>query len=380
MARQRHPVPYAPLSRSSDRDSEERQLALLVTHAVDYAIYLLDATGHILTWNPGAERMSGYRAEEVLGRHFAAFQTEADTAREHPAEMLRVAAADGRYEEEGWRVRKDGTTFWVGIVLTAIRDEREDLIGFGMVSRDLTERKRAEEGRREALDDLRVANEELDRFASVAAHDMTDPLRTISGFAELLLERDPDPEQTRQFAGHILKTSLRLSTMLQGLLAYSRAGRTPGEHGPVDLGLVAGEVVADMAGLVAERGAEVSVDLPGEATVAADPQDVRLVLQNLVANAVKFGAADGPVVTIQATRDDGAWRVAVSDNGPGIAPEEQVRIFQAFERGTAGRGQDGHGLGLAICARVVARHGGRIAVDSAPGSGSRFHFTLPASR
>jgi PAS domain S-box-containing protein len=366
------------VSQGSDRDSEERQLALLVTHAVDYAIYLIDATGHILTWNPGAERMSGYRAEEVVGRHFATFQTEADTAREHPAEMLRRAARDGRYEEEGWRVRKDGTTFWVGIVLTAIRDEDGELIGFGMVSRDLSERKRAEEERREALEELRVANEELDRFASVAAHDMTDPLRTISGFAELLLQGDPPPEQAREFAGHILTTSLRLSTMLQGLLAYSRAGRTPGERRPVDLGLVAGEVVADMAGVVADRGAEVSVDVPDGATVAADPQDVRLVLQNLLANAVKFGAAGGPVVTIEATRVDGAWSVVVADNGPGIAPEEHARIFRAFERGTAGRGEDGHGLGLAICARVVARHGGTISVDAAPGSGSRFRFTLPA--
>src|SRR3954452_4792460 len=163
-----HSRTVRPVSPAQDHASEDRQLALLVRHANDYAIYMLDETGRILTWNQGAERMSGYRPEEIVGRHFAAFQTEADTAREHPAEMLRRAARDGRYEEEGWRVRKDGTTFWVGIVLTAIRDEDGELIGFGMVSRDLSERKRAEEERREALEELRVANEELDRFASVA--------------------------------------------------------------------------------------------------------------------------------------------------------------------------------------------------------------------
>jgi PAS domain S-box-containing protein len=361
-----------------DGSWEERQLALLVRHAVDYAIYMLDETGHIVTWNQGAERMSGYRQEEVVGRHFSAFQTATDVARDHPAEMLRLAARDGRYEEEGWRVRKDGTTFWVDIVLTAIHDEHGALTGFAMVSRDLSERKRSEEAVRRVMEELRKANAELDRFASVAAHDMTDPLRTISGFAELLVEAEPPPEQAREFARHIHTTCMRLSRLLQSLLAYSRAGRVPGPGVPVDLAAAAGEVMSDVVGLIGECGAEVALDVPADARVAADPLDVRLVLQNLVANAIRFGAEDGPEVSIAATPVDGGWRVAVTDNGAGIAPEDHERIFGAFERTGANVDDEGQGLGLAICARLVARHGGTIAVDSTPGEGSCFHLTLPA--
>ncbi len=162
----------------------------LVSSVRDYAIFMLDPAGHVLSWNAGAQRLKGYEHEEIIGRHFSTFYTAEDRARDHPANELRIAVRDGRYAEEGWRIRKDGGRFWASVTITAVRDEDGRLTGFAKVTRDLTERKRNEEALQKAVEELRAANEELDRFAIVAAHDMADPLRTISGFAEVLLEID----------------------------------------------------------------------------------------------------------------------------------------------------------------------------------------------
>src|SRR5438034_838846 len=182
-----------------DELSEDRQLAVLVNQATDYAIFVLDPDGHILSWNAGAQHLKGYEAEEIIGRHFSIFYSPEDRARNHPDYELDVAVREGRYEEEGWRLRKDGTRFWASVTITAVRDEEGRLTGFAKVTRDLTERRRTQRELEGVVEELRLANEELDRFAAVAAHDMTDPLRTISGFAEFLLETEPSEEQRERY-------------------------------------------------------------------------------------------------------------------------------------------------------------------------------------
>src|SRR3954452_22723627 len=152
-----------------------RQLRLLIDSVADYAIFLLEIDGRVATWNPGAERIKGYKANEIIGRHFSTFYTDVDRDRRYPEHELEVAAEVGRFEDEGWRVRKDGTQFWANVVITAIRDETGELVGFGKVTRDLTDRRRRET--------------ELQRFAAMAAHDLAEPLRTVAGFAELLRRR-----------------------------------------------------------------------------------------------------------------------------------------------------------------------------------------------
>src|SRR3954452_9319160 len=286
-------------------EADAQQLALLVASVRDYAIFLLDTEGHVLTWNPGAENIKGYTAAEVIGRHFSVFYTDEDRARDHPAHELEIAVHEGRYEEEGWRIRKDGTRFWASVTITAILDEEGRLTGFAKVTRDLTERKRDEEALQKAVEDLRVANEELDRFASVAAHDMMDPLRTISGFAELLVETDPSAEEGKQYARHVLDSSLRLTAMLQGLLAYARAGGSVADSVPVELATAVRQVQDDLAMGISDRDARVDVAVPEDAHVLTDPNDLRVVLQNLVSNAVKFSDAGVPVVTVHAARRDG---------------------------------------------------------------------------
>jgi PAS domain S-box-containing protein len=353
---------------------------MLVAAVRDYAIFMLDPQGHIRSWNSGAEHLKGYSAEETIGRHFSTFYTERDRLRDHPAHELEVAIREGRYEEEGWRVRKDGTVFWASVTITAVRDENGELNGFAKVTRDLTERKRAEDELQGAVEELRMVNAELDRFASVAAHDMADPLRTISGFAEILAEGEVTPEEARDYAQHVLDSSLRLSAMLDGLLSYARAGRSAAASERVDLAAITGQVEADLAHLIAERHARLAVELPAGAAVLGDANDLRLLLQNLVSNAIRFGDPVAPVVRVSAQPTEaGQWRIAVEDNGAGVAEHDRIRIFEAFHRAATDDGTAGYGLGLAISKRLVERHGGRLELEVGDSSGARFAFSLPAS-
>jgi PAS domain S-box-containing protein len=355
----------------------------LVSSVRDYAIFMLDPSGRVRSWNTGARHLKGYEPEEIIGRHFSSFYTAEDRARDHPADELQIAMREGRYEEEGWRVRKDGTTFWAGVTITAVRDEAGRLTGFAKVTRDLTERKAAEEALRHSIDELRAANEELDRFASVAAHDMTDPLRTISGFAELLERAELPFAQVHEYARHIRTSSGRLTGMLQGLLTYARVGQAADVTEAVAVDAAVDRVVADLASLVDGRGAIVEVDVPADVVVAAGPDDVGLILQNLLSNAIKFGDEERPVVKIGAVAvaegDGGGWRITVEDNGAGIDPAHRERIFIPFQRLHAGNNGGGHGLGLAICQRLVSLRGGTLGVEAAGEGGSRFWFALPAA-
>ncbi len=360
-------------------NAELSEYRRLVSSVRDYAIFMLDPSGRIRSWNRGARHLKGYAPEEVIGRHFSLFYTDEDRARDHPAAELAIARREGRYEEEGWRVRKDGTTFWASVTITAVRDDDGRLTGFAKVTRDLTPRKRAEDALRQANEELRRANAELDRFASFAAHDMAGPLSTIAGFARLLMRAGLPPAQA-EYAEHIRTTSERLADMLERLLSYARAGQEQAVAAPVDLARATGQVLADLAGPIADRGVDLTVAVPPEARVMADARDVGLVLQNLIANAVKFAGAERPRVTVAAQDPgDGSWLVTVEDNGSGIAEADRERVFRAFERVGAAGERPGHGLGLAICQRLVERHHGTIGVDSEPGRGSRFWFVLPAA-
>jgi PAS domain S-box-containing protein len=362
-------------------EARMQQLALMVASVVDYAIFLLDPGGYILTWNPGAQRIKGYTEEEIVGRHFSTFYTDKDRARNHPDNELEIAAAEGRYEEESWRVRKDGTQFWANVVITAIRDETGDLVGYGKVTRDLTERRAGEEALREAQQRLEASNEELRRFASVAAHDLNEPLRTIAGMADLLVKRHLDalPEDGRQFLGHISSSAERMGHLIDSLLDYTRAGHAPRSTQPVGVRDAARRVADDLAAMIVERGAELTLDVDPAAEVTADPADVELLLQNLLSNALKFGDPQTPTVRVTCEPAGVNWRIVVADNGAGIAPEDQPRIFEAFHRAHPDSSLRGTGLGLAICERIVQRHGGAIGVESRPGDGSRFWVYLPAA-
>jgi PAS domain S-box-containing protein len=361
--------------------AELEQFRQLVLSVHDYAIFLLDPGGHVVTWNRGAEHTKGYAAEEIVGQHFSVFYPDEDREARHPQHELEIAERDGRYEEEGWRVRKDGSRFWANVVITAVRDRDGTLIGFAKITRDLTERRAAEEALREANEQLQRSNRELDRFASVAAHDLREPLRTVAGFAELLRERHEDDldDTGRAFLEHIGSAAERMQHLVDNLLEYARGGAARPEAAPVDIAGAVVAVLAEQHTVIKERGVEVTVALEPGAAVLAQRLDVEAVLRNLVSNAVKFAPAEAPRVAIRSERLEDAWLVEVADNGIGIDPSDRPKIFHAFQRLPGAAQYSGTGLGLAIAQRMVERHGGAIGVDSTVGRGSRFWFTLPAA-
>ncbi len=356
------------------------QLALLVDATADYAIFMLDPEGRVATWNTGARRIKGYRADEIIGHHFSRFYTEEDIARDHPANELQIARREGRYEEEGWRLRKDGTRFWASVVITVLRDADGDLVGFGKVTRDLTARREAEQELRASADELARSNAELERFASSAAHDLTQPLATIAGLADLVASRYAEgmDEEGRTYLDLIRGGAANLRGMVDGLLNYARAAQQVVRPRPIALGSVMEEVTGSLRAQVAERGATIVYDTGALPVVEADADLLAVVLRNLVSNGLKFNERPAPRVEVTAEPEGEGWRVVVTDDGLGVPEGEHEQIFAMFHRLHSQDRFPGTGLGLALTRRIVERHGGQIGVESTPGGGSRFWFTLPA--
>jgi PAS domain S-box-containing protein len=364
-------------------DVDAQQLALLVATIRDYAIFLLDPDGRVASWNAGAEHIKGYTAEEIIGREFSIFYTDADRERDHPRHELEIAARDGRYGEEGWRVRKDGTWFWASVVITALHDAGGTLTGYAKVTRDLTERRLAEEDLRAANRRLLESNRELDRFASVAAHDLREPLHTIAGFTELL-RSDLGDRLDERHAGYleqVAHAARRMGDLVDDLLEFARssAGSARSTAVRVDVANAVRAVRAELGAAIAHRGVRLDVELAEGTVVLAQDRDVSAILRNLLSNAVKFAGPEDPRVVVRSERADRAWHIEVVDNGIGIDPAHRPQVFQAFHRLHSAAEYPGTGLGLAIAQRVVERHGGTIGVDSSVGHGSRFWFTLPAA-
>lgn len=527
----------------------EDQFRLLVETVIDYAIFLLDADGRVETWNAGAERIKGYRAEEVVGRHFSLFYPSEDVKQGKPAAVLGEAVATGRAEDEGWRVRKDGSRFWGSVVITALHDADGRLIGFAKVTRDVTERREllerlqqlqsiteaglahlhvdkllselltrirqilasdtaaillldmerqdlivhaavgleeeaarghrvplghgfagrvAAERRAIAIDDVddvdivspvlrekricsvlgaplivegqvlgvvhvgtldprrfsaaeadllqmvadraavaierarlyeaersaraelevRVAartaellevNGELEAFAYSVAHDLRAPLRSLHGLTQALVEDYGDrlDDTGRDYARTVVESAVQMERLIEDLLEYSRLSRADLPRDRVEFRDVVDRVLARLAPLIAVRSASVSVDGPLPA-VTGHVGTLEQVITNLVTNAVTFVAAERrPMVRVHGDEDDTVVRVTVEDNGIGIAPEHQERVFKIFERLHGVERYPGTGVGLALVRRGIERLGGRVGVESEVGRGSRFWVELP---
>ena len=354
------------------RQSEERY-RLFIESVKDYAMFVLDSTGHIMSWNQGAERLKGYRPEDIVGRHFSVFYTKADRDRHHPEEELAIALREGRYEEEGWRVKKDGTQFWANVTITALFDSDRRHIGFAKVTRDLTERKRAEEGLRHRAESYAELNRELDAFSHSVAHDLRAPLRAIQALTEHILE-DARPrlaEDDVRSLEAILGSSRQMSLLVQDLLDLSLTARQAPRRVDVDLSALVQRAVEERKAYYPDRRVEVHVQ-PG-LHAEADERLIHLALTNLVDNAIKF--TRGPTALVEFGRDpDGAF--FVRDQGVGFPPEMAPRLFQPFARLHSGLEFPGTGIGLTIVDRIVRRHGGRVWAESHEGKGTTFRFTL----
>lgn len=367
------------------RQSEQR-FRLLVQNVQDYGIFMLDPGGHIVSWNEGAQRIKGYTEEEIRGRHFSVFYPEEDLAWDKPAMELRAARAEGRFEDEGWRIKKDGSRFWANVVITALRTGNGELFGFAKVTRDLTDRRAAE---LQAIEDARrvaeaeAANRAKSEFLTAMSHELRTPLNAIGGYVDLLTfgVHGPLTDEQRSSLERVRSSQKHLLTLINDLLNFSKveAGRVTYELGRVALAAIAADVEAMTEPQAASRGIHMAWQAPDEDTLAlADPARVEQILLNLVTNAIKFTEPGGRVGVRHFVEGDRAV-LEVSDTGVGIPAEFIESIFEPFTQ--VGRSltntQAGAGLGLAISRDLARAMGGDLSVRSTPGEGSTFTLELP---
>ena len=360
------------------RESEEKYRSL-IDGVQDYAIFTLDPGGKVISWNAGAERIKGYKAEEIIGQDFSRFYLQTDIDEGKPEKELHLAATSGRSELEHWRVRKDGSRFWANVVLTAARDSSGLLVGFSEISQDISERKKSEEHLIEKVAELKRSNDDLEKFASVASHDLQEPLRMVASFTQLLAKRykgrlDSDADE---FIGYAVDGSNRMQSLIKDLLTYSRAGSNGRILREISSADALKTALTGLQATIVESGAEVTQE--GLPALTTDDGQLALVFQNLVGNAIKYRSAEVPRIHVSATKNGGnEWIFSVRDNGMGIEPQYFERIFVLFQRLHGQTEFKGSGIGLAICKKILERLGGRIWVESQLTKGSTFCFALPA--
>jgi len=346
-----------------------------IVESSDDAILSIDLHGILQTWNAGADRLFGYRAEEVVGRPITLLLPP-DRIREEEQILERVRTGRRVEHLETSRVTKDGSRLDVSVTVSPVKDHDGRIIGASKILRDITARKRAEETLRQTAADMARSNKDLEQFAYVASHDLREPLRMVTGFMSLLKDHcqgklDAKADEYIDFASD---GAFRMQGLIDDLLAYSRAGRGETTE-PTDVGAVLDGVVRTLTVSIEESGAVITRDpLP---TIASNPMELAQVFQNLIANALTFRGERKPEIHVGAQRQPDGWLLSVRDNGIGIDPQFADRIFLIFQRLHTREHYPGTGIGLAICKKVVERHGGRIWVESQPGVSSTFYFTIP---
>jgi PAS domain S-box-containing protein len=373
---------------ASLRESEER-LRLLVENVKDYAIYMLDPQGNVVTWNAGAEQVEGFAAAEITGKHFSSFFAPEDVAQGVPQEVLRRADREGQVLNEGWRVRKDGRRFWSQGVITALRDEAGNLRGFSKIAHDITQQKQAEEKIRQLNEELEqrvnsrtaqleAANKELEAFSYSVSHDLRSPLRHIAGYVEILQNEAAAKldESSRKYLQTIADSAKNLGTLIDALLAFSRMGRSEMRQQRVKL-----------AALVEEARQELSHDLEGRnidwhigalPEAQGDPLMLRQVIINLVSNALKYTRQRAQAkIEIGATDAENEILFFIRDNGVGFDMKYKDKLFGVFQRLHPANQFEGIGIGLANVRRIVHRHGGRTGAVGKVNEGATFYFSIP---
>ena len=393
---------------------------LLVESVKDYAIFALDPNGYVVSWNPGAQRFKGYTASEIIGKHFSVFYPPEDLAARKPQIELEIAAEVGRLEDEGWRVRKDGTQFWANVVITALRGADGELVGFAKVTRDLTQRRAAElqaleDARRIAVEEaLRraaemrstelvdlldrtrrqaeeiehrrneadVANRTKTEFLAAMSHELRTPLNAIAGYVQLLMlgVRGPLTEEQTVDLARIQRSQQHLLSLINDILNFSRleAGAVTYEIESVPLGTVL-EAATSMISLQA-AAKQITLTLepcPPTMRALADDSKLEQVLLNLLSNAVKFTQRGGHV-SIRCEAADDHVLTRVQDDGPGIPADRLADIFEPFVQldRALGNPREGVGLGLAISRDLARGMQGDLTVESIPGKGSTFTVSL----
>jgi len=356
----------------TERRKADQRFRLLADHS-PVGIYIAQ-DGRFVFVNPQFARYTGYAEEQLLGMKplDLVLPEDRDYVRENAVQMLKGARS---FEYEYRIVNRAGETRWImeSVISIDFHGRRAALGNYI----DITDRKRAEELQQRTLAELARSNEELGQFAYVASHDLQEPLRMVASFTQLLSRRykgklDDDADE---FIRYAVDGVTRMQNLINDLLAYSRVGTRGKPPEPTDCAYIFERVLANLTTAVQESGATVTAE--GLPTVMADPTQLEQLFQNLIGNAIKYRGERAPVVSVTAADDGGRWHFIVRDNGIGIDQEYRDRIFVIFQRLHGKEEYEGTGIGLAICKKIVERHGGHIWVESDKGKGSAFHFTIP---
>ena len=362
------------------REAEQR-FSLLVRKEKNYAIFMLDAAGRVISWNEGAENIKGYIEEEVLGQPISIFYTEEDIQREEPANNLKKAAAEGQFESIGLRKRKDGSVFWADVVFTAVRDDTGVLTGYIKITKDITQQKMLEEEMRNSLIREKELNEMKSRFVTLASHEFKTPLSVILSSVSLIDKYNtPGTEDNRHRHVQRIKSNVNnLRQILNDFLSVEKleAGIVKNNPVPADLVKLTSDVLADMENSCRADQRIISGVHGEPRPVAVDTHLLQNILNNLVSNALKYSPSQGEIrFDLHFGEETVTFRV--SDSGIGIPPEDQPHLFERFFRACNTAGIPGTGLGLSIVKKYLDLMGGNIEVISHPGTGTTFTITLPA--
>jgi len=364
----------------------QAQFQLLVQGVTDYAIYLLDTEGHVSSWNAGAQRIKGYREDEIIGRHFSQFYRPEDRLKGDPAHTLAMATRDGRYESEGWRVRKDGSHFWANVVIDAIRDDSGTVVGFAKVTRDVTERREAQHALEVARESL-FHSQKLDAIGQLTggvAHDFNNLLMVIVSSLELVRRRVGDDPKVVRLLENAMQGAMRGASLTQRMMAFAR--RQDLKPVPVEIAaLVDGmlDLLQRSIGPAIPIETHLPADLPA---VRVDPNQLELAVLNLVVNA-RDAMPDGGSLKIEADKVEvtevarlkpGTYiRLRITDSGEGMDEETVARATEPFFT-TKGVGK-GTGLGLSMVDGLASQSGGQLVLRSSKGAGTAAEIWLPVS-
>ena len=371
------------VARDALRESE-RRFRLLVDGVVDYAIYMIDLEGRITNWNSGAQRIKGYAADEIIGEHFSKFYPEEDRAAGLPARALRIAATEGKFQAEGWRVRKDGSRLWASVVIDPIYDEKGELIGFAKVTRDNTEWRAAQQKLEEAREQLFQAQkmEAVGQLTGGVAHDFNNLLTVILGSADLAERFIGDNEKLKRLIGNMRHAAQRGESLTKQLLAFSR--RQPLRPERIDLSRQV-QALSDLLSRSLRGDIAIVTNIDQDLLpIVADVSQLELALLNVGLNA-RDAMPDGGTLRLSArnvslnSEADGLQgdyvAISISDTGEGMTKDVKARAFEPFFT-TKGVGR-GSGLGLSQAYGFAKQSGGAINIDSMPGQGTTVTFYLP---
>jgi PAS domain S-box-containing protein len=386
------------LERTRMLSESERRFRLMVESVIDYAIFMLDSDGRVASWNAGAQRILGYSADEIVGESLSQFYSREELERGEPQLELEVAKAEGRFEQEGWRVRKDGSTFWANAVVTAVRDDTGKLLGFAKVTRDLTERNRVEAELIRSKVAAEKASEAKSQFLANMSHELRTPLNSLLILARLLADNVGGNLTTNevQFAQTIHASGMDLLSLINDLLDLAKiesGALTTVNVAPGRLDELREDLERTFGQVAQGKGLQFSIfiDPALPPLVNTDMGRLKQVLKNLLANAFKFtkeGRVSLAIAPAQSGWTPGHGRLdaarsviafSVADTGIGIPADKQRIIFEAFQQadGTTSRQYGGTGLGLSISRELTRLLGGEIRVSSDPGKGSTFELYLP---